>query len=169
MNELELLRMELTVVTQQRNAAVAKVEALEELVDRLQKSIQAAALRPEKEAESVATWEPPVVLPPKWRLIMRGGDGAKYHYGADMTVIVSVATELDGRGWLHMSMSHRRRLPSWEELVLARNVLLGEDRTVYQVLPPKKEHVNICDRVLHVWCCLDGPVLPDFTRGSGSL
>jgi hypothetical protein len=95
-------------------------------------------------------------------------DGARYANDAGLTVILSGAIEEDGRRWLHLSISHRSRLPKWRELVAVRDLFPG-DVYCYQVLPPQEKHVNIHPRVLHLWHCLDGNPLPDFTRGTGSL
>ena len=37
------------------------------------------------------------------------------------------------------------------------------------VIPPRSEYVNLNKRVLHLFYCLDRDVLPDFTRGGGTL
>jgi len=37
------------------------------------------------------------------------------------------------------------------------------------VVPPRSQYVNINPTVLHLWVCLDGDVLPDFTHGGSSL
>jgi hypothetical protein len=118
----------------------------------------------------VRSWLPPTVLPPQWRLVQRGEDGASYDCRARrLGVIVSCAEELDGRQWIHLSVSHRARIPTWEELVDCKEIFLGQ-REAYQVLPPRERWVNIHPRVLHLFALHDGgTVLPDFTQGSGSL
>ena len=51
----------------------------------------------------------------------------------------------------------------------AKELFVGRDEFAYQVIPPRDQHVNIHPNVLHLWSCLDGSPLPDFTRGTGSL
>lgn len=109
------------------------------------------------------------VLPPDWKIVETAPDGAYYKSTDGLAVIVSVATELDGKRWLHVSCSRAERLPSWFDLRRVKNVFVGEDKKAIQVLPPQTEYVNIHPNVLHMFHCLDGDALPDFTQGSGSL
>lgn len=96
--------------------------------------------------------------------------GLRYqHTLAPLVVMLTASTEQDGREWVHFSMSHRDRIPTWEELTAAKGHFLG-DVYAYQVLPPKVKYVNINPKVLHLFHCLTGePPLPDFTRGTSSL
>lgn len=87
----------------------------------------------------------------------------------DLRVIISQSVELDGKRWMHVSVSHRHRLPQWKELLAIKNEFLGEEVEAYQVLPKKSLHVNHSTIAMHLWACLDGPVLPDFTRGRGMI
>ena len=86
-----------------------------------------------------------------------------------MSVVASISTELDGRRWLHMSMAHPFRMPSYDDLTYLKRHWAGEDRKCIMVLPAKDEHVNIHKTCLHLWCCLDDDPLPDFTMGTGSI
>lgn len=115
-------------------------------------------------------WTPPTVLPPAWRMVQISDDGAKYiNPRRELAAILSCCRELDGRFWLHVSVSHRRRLPTWLELVEVKELLLGAGEA-YQVAPPRDRYVNIHPRALHLFGLLDGTAaLPDFTHGTGSL
>jgi hypothetical protein len=111
-----------------------------------------------------AGWSPLVVLPPFWRLVQRNLDGGKYlNDAAALAAIVSVSVEPDGKRWVHLSVSHRARLPSWRELRECKDLFLGRGVYAYQVLPPEDRYVNIHPRVLHLWHCLDGDPLPEFS------
>ena len=113
-----------------------------------------------------------VVLPETpagWRLLFRSEDGARWErIFTGHTLILSGSVESDGRRWLHMSLAHPSRLPSWDELRSAKEWSLGDIKAV-QVLPPRREYVNIHPHCLHLFACIDADPLPDFTRGSGSL
>jgi hypothetical protein len=127
----------------------------------------------EKQAqvEIVDGWSPPVVLPPHWTILETEEDGAKYmSRRLHLTAILSCAKENDGRAWLHLSVSHRDRIPTWTELRDTKELFLG-DREAYSVLPPKARYVNIHPNVLHLFALLDkdAVALPDFTHGTGSL
>lgn len=93
-----------------------------------------------------------------------------YRSTAGLSVIVSACIEADRKRWLHVSVSHRgRRLPSWYEMCAVKDAFCGPDSTAYQVHPPADKHVNIHPKVLHLFCCLDGSVTPDFARGGESI
>lgn len=84
-----------------------------------------------------------------------------------MGVIMSITKELDGRRWLHASLSARTIDDAYDKLALLKRVWIGEGRTALQVFPPKAKHVNVHPNCLHLWACLDGDVTPDFSRGLG--
>lgn len=108
--------------------------------------------------------------PMGWECLQVSLDGAKFRrILTDHTVIVSHDREDDGKQWAHFSMAHPKRLPTWDELVDAKEKFLGVESKAIQVLAPRSEWVNIHPHCLHLFVCLDGDALPDFTRGGGSL
>jgi hypothetical protein len=111
----------------------------------------------------------PVVLPSSWKLLKIVDDGAKYQSVTNQTVIISGNRELDGNRWIHISTAFEDRLPSWEDLKKIKNIFLGKNRWAIQVFPTEDKYVNINPYVLHLWYCVDGEVLPDFTGGSNSI
>ena len=118
-----------------------------------------------------AGWSPPTVLPPLWTIAEMGEDGGKYVSDAlSLAAILSCQVELDGRAWLHLSVSHALRIPKWGELRECKEIFLG-DREAYSIMPPRARYVNIHPHVLHLFALLDSRAvaLPDFTRGTGSL
>jgi len=110
----------------------------------------------------------PRILPASWEMVQRSEDGAAFRSADGRVVILSGSREQDGNRWLHVSMSRADRLPSWEDLRECKELFIG-DRVAVQVFPRKAEYVNIHPNVLHLWSCLDAEILPDFTRGSGSI
>lgn len=97
-----------------------------------------------------------------------GGLGTLDHRRTGRRLIHSVARELDGLLWSHVSFSRRDgKMPSWEE---TRNLfwLVHPLELGVIVVAPRSEHVNMGE-VAHVWACLDGRPVPDFTRGTGSI
>jgi hypothetical protein len=125
-------------------------------------------IHPPDRTAAELSWEPPAA-PRGWYVDDRRLDGARYYCPSrKLIAIVSISVESDGRRWLHMSLSHWNRVPTWGELRDAKQLFLG-DVYAYQVLPPKSQYVNINPKVLHLWHCLDGAPLPEFSRGSGSL
>jgi len=109
------------------------------------------------------------VLLPEWQVASIGGDGATYDSLDGLRVLTSVSVELDGKRWLHVSCSRKDKLPSWNDLRRVKDLFIGTSRSAIQVLPRQEKHINIHPRVLHLFTCLDGDPLPDFTRGTESL
>ena len=75
----------------------------------------------------------------------------------------------DGKVWYHLSCSYRDHLPDWSDLEMLKRVFIGHEQTAYQVLPPVSKYVNIHKYCLHLWCCMDGAVTPDFTTMVGGV
>jgi hypothetical protein len=84
-------------------------------------------------------------------------------------VIVSVFRELDNKMWIHASMSHPHRLPSYDELKYLKRHFVGTARKAIQVFPAESEHVNLHPNCLHLFSCIDEDPLPDFTHGTGMI
>lgn len=139
-----------------------------------QYDIQSARMAAEAQAEAILPdpelWTSPRVLPPAWVEVERQIDGSKYlNHRAHLAAIVSCQRETDGQFWIHLSVSHRDRVPNWQELIETKQVFLG-DREAYMVHPPKARYVNLHPHVLHLFARLQGEaVLPDFTQGTRSL
>lgn len=117
---------------------------------------------------------PPKALPACWQSCGSfGPDGWTYKdTRRRLSVIQSIAPKNyygDGRTWLHASIAHPDRMPTYRELAELKRLFVGEDRRAIMVLPPKAEHVNIHEHCLHLYCCLDDSLLPDFSLGTGSI
>lgn len=52
-------------------------------------------------------------------------------------------------GW-HMSISHHRQNPTWEEIRDARYHFIPDEVTMVMVLPPKSEYVNVHEYCFHL-------------------
>lgn len=113
----------------------------------------------------------PLVLPATWNKLETTEDGQHYvQQFTGLSLIVSGAKELDGRRWLHVSLAHPHRLPTWEELKAVKDWIIGREEYAVQVLPPKSLYVNQHPFCLHLFACVDGSwPLPDFTQGGGTL
>lgn len=73
---------------------------------------------------------------------------------------VFVTLEPAGHGGLllwHLSISHPRRHPTWDEIKWARYRLLPHGLNFAIFLPPPDEYVNVPeqDHVFHIWECPD--------------
>lgn len=101
-----------------------------------------------------------------WTKEKRGRKGRKVVLS---TVMMTGMVEQDGRRWLHLSFSHPGRLPTWTEFVAVKELFLGREAKAIQVIPPRSEHVNIHPHCLHLFECVDGDPLPDFTQQTGHI
>lgn len=110
-------------------------------------------------------------LPFGWFVIEKRIDGEAYlNKTLGLFVIVSIAKEDDGNVWVHLSVSRKSRIPTYDDLKLVKKLFMGDACHAYQCFVPSKEHINIHEFVLHLWARQDGkPALPDFSHGSGSI
>lgn len=82
-----------------------------------------------------------------------GPNGAfflKIPKGRDLAIIAS-----DGQGWDHVSVrvvpGSKRELPTWQEMVLIKNLFFLPFECCYQYHPKEKDYVNFHPLVLHLW------------------
>ena len=111
-----------------------------------------------------ANWKPPTLLPDNWRILEVGIDGAAYRNRTGLAVMISCCIEADGKNWVHLSVSKRKEMPSWAELVQVKELFLGKDSLAIQVFPPRSEWVNHHNYCLHLYQCLDQRPVPDFRK-----
>lgn len=111
----------------------------------------------------------PKILPPGWRKIDEADDGARYRHDDGMVLIFSASLEDDKRRWVHVSASFKERLPTWAELKTVKDVFIGKDKKAIQVLPEEKHFINLHPYVLHLWYCLDGMPIPEFSASGVSI
>jgi hypothetical protein len=103
----------------------------------------------------------PRVLPLGWS--MTNETAGRMYQAIGFKVIASVNQQRDGQAWLHVSVSRRDRIPTWQELKDIKDLFIGAKRVALQVLPSADKYVNLHPYCLHLWCCLDGDPVPDFT------
>lgn len=77
-------------------------------------------------------------------------------------IVAITVDEVVGAEWVHISVSRRSRTPSYEDLLLVRKALLGEERPAYQVFPKRQEYRSLPGAtVLHLWQPLGDDPFPD--------
>jgi len=128
----------------------------------------------------------PCPLPPWWPTVLPAGwtevDTSRFTSEPDrdycrayvkhgtIKVFAACARYGDDKRWLHVSVSRKNQdIPSWACMSEVKDVFIGPERTALQVMPPQAKHVNIHQGCLHLWCCLDGDVVPDFTAGGSTI
>lgn len=56
-----------------------------------------------------------------------------------------------GDGWDHVSVSHQRRCPTWEEMVYVRRLFFKPDEWVVEYHPPESKNISLHQFCLHLW------------------
>lgn len=58
-----------------------------------------------------------------------------------------------GAGWNHVSVSpfKLRIMPTYDDLIMIKNICWNEDEDVIHVFPKKSEYVNNVENCLHLW------------------
>lgn len=67
------------------------------------------------------------------------------------TPLMVIATDGQGFGWEHVSVSLPARCPTWEEMCRVKALFWSPDDTVMQLHPPESEWVNNHRYCLHLW------------------
>jgi len=62
--------------------------------------------------------------------------------------------------WQHASVSCSDRYPTWEEIKDVRDTFFDPEADVFQVLPPKREYVNLHPNCFHLWSPIGRRVTP---------
>jgi len=70
--------------------------------------------------------------------------------GTDL-VILSSGTGDMAKGWEHVSVSTKYRIPNWTEMSFVKDLFWREDECVVQYHPPKSDYVNYHPHCLHLW------------------
>lgn len=64
----------------------------------------------------------------------------------DLIIIASI-----GEGWDHVSVSMKKRIPTWIEMDFIRGIFFNDDEVVIQLHPARSRHINIMENCLHLW------------------
>lgn len=87
-------------------------------------------------------------------------------YTPDRKTYVKVSVQSTaGHGWLHVSVAHTDRMPTYSLVAKVRRAFFLDEALVVQVSPPVAEHVDIHPYMLHLWQRLDGERLVPDLRG----
>ena len=56
-----------------------------------------------------------------------------------------------GGGWEHVSVSYRKRCPTWEEMCRVKEMFFNPEEVAVQYHPRSSEYVNTHPFCLHLW------------------
>ena len=104
-------------------------------------------------------------VPPGWVLGEVRVDGAQwYNAKRRLSLIASIEIHNETQ-WVHVSLAHRRRIPTYHDIKYIRRHWIGLDRRTIMVFPTEEYHVNLHPNCLHLYACLDseGDGLPEFS------
>lgn len=107
-------------------------------------------------------------IPFDWVITQIKDNCASYRNLLSMLIVrESVHEEQNGERWLHVSISHAARMPTWGELQTVKSIWIG-DRTAYHVLPRRVKFTEDADDAytIHIWCPLDSDPFPVEMRGA---
>jgi hypothetical protein len=75
------------------------------------------------------------------------GGGGTLKYGAtEFTFIYSFE-----EGWEHVSVSTKKRCPTWDEMCFFKDIFWSPDEACIQFHPPKRNYINTHPNCLHIW------------------
>jgi len=101
--------------------------------------------------------------PKGWNEIDKKLDGSGYWCPSrNQFIICSIAKEKDGKKWLHVSLSGKKRI-QYEDLKDIKDLFIGPDKYAIMIFPPKDKYVNIHPNCFHLFHCIDGHALPEFS------
>lgn len=102
----------------------------------------------------------PVVMPPLWKESPGPFGLNGFEFEISGLQVLASEDHIDGKRYVHLSLSLPDRLPSWYDVRLVKRDFIGPDKEAVQVLPPEEEYVNCHPYCLHLWHCLDGRIAP---------
>ena len=72
-------------------------------------------------------------------------------------ILVSIDRLKNDEEWLHVSVSHPDRLPTWETLVKIKNIFVGLEGEAMMFFPKQSEYVNYHPYYMHLWTFISAP------------
>lgn len=83
------------------------------------------------------------------------GFGGTLKYRADVFAFMAGLDDI----WEHVSVSTKKRCPTWNEMCLFKDIFWAPDEACVQFHPPRSQYVNVHPFCLHIWRQVDGEVL----------
>jgi hypothetical protein len=91
-------------------------------------------------------------VPPEVQALNPYSKGLRCFYLGECSVFVCrEPAGADGGLLWHLSIAHRDRYPTWDEIHDARYRLVPDAVTMAMLLPPPDEYVNVHPNCFHIW------------------
>jgi len=104
-------------------------------------------------------------LPTGWSRIPSVVPGVEMFEIVHQGLRVAMSVEhYNGQDWLHVSVSRRSKMPSYDDLKRVKHDFIGDDHAAYQAFPKASEHVNLHEFCLHLWCLTEFDPFPEYTQ-----
>lgn len=82
------------------------------------------------------------------------------HRDQQRRVFISLEDRGSAGKWKHVSVSHRDRYPTWDEIIEVKELFLGKECSAMQLIPPRSKWLNLMENCFHLWHRLDGDTYP---------
>lgn len=90
--------------------------------------------------------------PPGWKELPSLPMGRVFRRETSSLTVLSSLDRMSNDSFvLHISVSRKSRLPSWEDLKCVKNVFMGRDVDAFHVIPKASDHVNLHNYTMHIW------------------
>lgn len=90
-------------------------------------------------------------------------DGASFHNPFSGLFIIISGNIHEGKKWLHVSFSRKSRIPDYHDIKIIKHHFIGDDKKAIMIFPDQEHFVNIMPYCLHLFHCIDGDGLPEFS------
>lgn len=101
-------------------------------------------------------------IPFDWIVCQIRDNSASYRHLLSMLIVSESIHEHNGQRWLHITISHTARVPTWQEIKRVKSIWIGDNRVAYHVLPSASTYD---DGSFHLWTPLDDDPFPAEMRG----
>jgi len=105
-------------------------------------------------------WETTVVLSTHPAITELIRNGCQFYHKGELNLIWNPFEPQPDGTWLHASVSHPYRYPSWNEILDIRYTFFPDTADVFQILPPKSEYVNLHPNCFHLWSPVGRRIMP---------
>jgi hypothetical protein len=111
----------------------------------------------------------PEFPPSGWEIIQPWGDGYALRERGGLRLLIDCSFKADGKAWLHVSISRKTYLPSWDDMKRVKREFIGDGNVAVMVFPAAADYVNIHPNCHHLWHCVEGETICNFTADLGGV
>jgi hypothetical protein len=98
-----------------------------------------------------------------YRLKKESADGYMFISINGLSIIITYEIHQEKR-WIHVSFARKSRMPDYNDIKIIKRDFIGDNKKAIMIFPDEEHYVNLHPYCLHLFCCLDGDGLPEFSR-----